>query len=118
MEERLWAYGCSPYAAPTPEGIAQHVDIARQLARAIWEDGYWPVLPHLYAPLWLDDTVPAEREAGLQWGLDLLMRCRIFYVYAGGEPSRGMQAELQVATDRGIPIRAWVPDSNASRVSS
>lgn len=110
MTERPWAYGCSPYAAPTPEGIQHHVALAQALARKIYADGFWPVVPHIYATQFLRDENPEERSVGLQWGLSLLARCRVIYVYGGRAPSAGMQREIAEADRLGIPVRMWIPD--------
>ncbi len=109
MTERPWAYGCSPYAAPTPDGIQHNVTLAQTLARHIWDDGYWPILPHLYAPQFLPDEVPETRQIGLEWGLALLARCQVIYVYRGAPPSPGMQLEIAEAIRLGIPERIWIP---------
>lgn len=113
--ERPWAYGCSPYAAPTLEGIQQHVALAQLLARQIYADGYWPIVPHLYAPQWLDDADPEQRAVGLHWGLSLLARCRVVYVYGGQAPSSGMRLELAEADRLGIPQRVWIPTEEELR---
>ncbi|AEW04171.1 hypothetical protein Sulac_0658 [Sulfobacillus acidophilus DSM 10332] len=106
---RPWAYICSPFRADTPEQQARHVAWARQMARQAWDDGYWPIVPHLYAPQFLDDADPVERAWGLQWGLDLLDRCVVMYVWAGGPPSAGMAAEIASAQQQGLPVRPWIP---------
>ena len=106
---RPWAYGCSPFAAPSPERMAQHVRWAQALSRQIWADGFWPILPHLYTPQFLDDTDPADRAVGLRWGLDLLERCVLMYV-CDVPPSTGMQGELARAQAFDLPMQLWVPD--------
>lgn len=107
---RPWVYGCSPFAAPSPEQLAQHIRWARALAQQIWVDGFWPILPHLYAPQFLDDTKPADRAIGLQWGLDLLERCQMLYV-CDVTPSAGMRRELERAEALDLPMQLWVPDA-------
>lgn len=102
---RSHAYICSPYAARDGESVAQHVLWTQCLARLAWEDGYWPVAPHLYAPQWLTDAGP-ERAMGLAWGLELLPRCRVVYGFSVDRPSSGMIAELAEAGRLSLPLRA------------
>jgi hypothetical protein len=97
VARRLWAYVCSPFAAPTAAQQQQHRIWAQQLARLAWSHGFWPIVPHLYAPQFLDDTDPAERTLGLAWGVQQLAQCSLVYVLAV-PPSPGMQAELAALT--------------------
>lgn len=98
------AYICSPFAARDGESVAQHVLWAQCLARLAWEDGYWPVAPHLYAPQWLTDA-GEERATGLAWGLGLLPPCRVVYGFSVERPSRGMIEELAEASRLSLPLR-------------
>lgn len=102
---RPLVYVCSPYAARAGETVAQHTLWARALARLAYDEGGWPVVPHLAAPLWLDDTNPAERAVGLAWGLQQLAACTAVYVFPADDPSPGMRAELAAAAERGLPLR-------------
>ncbi len=105
MTKRPWAYVCSPYAARPGETVAQHVLWAQQMARLVYREGFWPIVPHLYAPQFLDDGVPAERAEGLAWGLWLLGLCERVYVFApDGVLSHGMQGELARAQALGLPV--------------
>jgi hypothetical protein len=98
-------YVCSPYAARAGETVAQHTLWAQALARLAYDEGGWPVAPHLVAPQWLDDTDPAERAAGLAWGLAQLAGCTAVYVFPVDDPSPGMRAELARAAALGLPLR-------------
>ena len=118
MADRPWAYGCSPFGhnpltgqVATADEMAAHTALAQQLARAIWEDGYLPIVPHLYAPQFLDDHEPAERAYAIQWGLELLGRCEVLYVYDAVPPTSGMQYEIAWAREHGIPRRRWRPET-------
>lgn len=99
------AYICSPYAARDGETVDQHVLWARCLARLAWDDGYWPVAPHLYAPLWLSDADSFERAQGVAWGLDLLPGTRVLYGYSVERPSSGMVDEIAEAERLSLPVR-------------
>lgn len=105
MIKRPWAYVCSPYAARGHETVQQHVRWAQQIARLVYREGFWPIVPHLYAPQFLDDRVPAERAEGLTWGLWLLGLCERIYAFApDGIPSLGMRGELARAEALGLPV--------------
>ena len=99
------AYVCSPYAPRDGETVGQHVLWARALARLAWDDGYWPVAPHLYLTQLLSDSNPAERQQGLQIGLDLVRKAAVLYAYPLDNPSAGMMRELTLAHGCDIPVR-------------
>jgi hypothetical protein len=100
------AYVCSPYAPRPGETVAQHTLWAQAVARLAYDEGFWPVAPHLYAPQWLDDADPAERADGLRWGLAQLRGAAVVYVFTpDGRPSPGMAAELDQAAADGLPLR-------------
>jgi hypothetical protein len=71
--------------------------------RAI-ELGYLPLAPHLYLTTRLDDNNPAERERGLQYGIQMLELCNEIWV-CGEHTSQGMEREIAAAKYRGIPIK-------------
>lgn len=105
---RPWWYICSPYA-PRPllgETMAQHVRWAQWLARWAYDQGAWPIAPHLYAPQFLDDSMPTERACGVAWGLTLLTRCTCVVVPQGIVASPGMIAELALAREYDLPVMA------------
>ncbi len=106
MSHRPWAYICSPYAAQGPDRpVSLHVAWAQRIARLVYREGFWPIVPHLYAPQFLDDTQPSDRITGLLWGLDLLAHCTRLYAFSpDGHASTGMAGELQRAQELGLPI--------------
>lgn len=105
--DRPWAYVCSPYAPRWEESVARHVHWAQTIARLAYSEGFWPVVPHLYAPQFLDDTNPQDRQVGTTWGLALLRRCVMVYVL-DVPPSSGMRQELAAITPAQCirPVRA------------
>ena len=65
-----------------------------------------PVASHLLYPQILEDSVPAQRELGLQFGLALLERCSEIWVFnENHELSEGMRLEIGHARKKGIPVR-------------
>jgi hypothetical protein len=61
----------SPYAAPTPEGVAENILYARRCVRDCLARGESPYASHLLLtqPGVLRDEVPEERELGIRAGL-------------------------------------------------
>lgn len=104
------AYICSPYRGDTERNVAY----AQELVKYALTLGCVPICPHLYLPQVLDDNNPAEREQGLQAGLELLQLCDVLIVGERYGISEGMQAEIDRATSHGIPIlwrEKWTPNS-------
>jgi len=93
-------YICSPYRGDT-EGNTQN---ALRYCRFAVERGYFPLAPHCYLPLFMDDNIPAERELALSFGLRLLNGCRELWVF-GDVISEGMKTEIAKARDKRIPVK-------------
>lgn len=76
-----------------------------------------PFVPHLlYTQVGvLDDTVPSERQKGLDAGKDYLRCINALAVYEDFGHSAGMQGEMEYARRLGIPIlfRTILPEAMA-----
>ena len=94
-------YICSPYAG----NIDENVRFAKAACRHAASQGFAPVAPHLFYPQFLNDFVPAERNAGIRMGLRLLSACDELWI-CGSKISEGMDREIAEAKRLGIPIRA------------
>lgn len=92
-------YVASPYAGD----VEQNVKNAREYCRYTMEQGNIPLASHLLYPQILNDLNPAERSIGTQMGLELLARCDELWAF--GDPSPGMMAEIAEAERLGIPVR-------------
>lgn len=93
-------YICSPLRG----NIDGNIQNAKQYCREIALDGNMPIASHVYCPQFLDDTVDAERQAGMKIGIELLRFCDELRVY-GDFISTGMQAEIQEAKRLNVPIK-------------
>jgi hypothetical protein len=93
-------YVASPYAGDVEKNIA----FAKRACRYVMEQGHAFFAPHLLYPQILDDTDPAERKTGLKLGLRILEICDELWV-CGDRISTGMEAEIELAKQLGIPIR-------------
>ena len=93
-------YICSPYAG----NIDQNILFAKAACRYAASQGCAPVAPHLLYPQFLNDSVPAERDAGIRMGLRLLSPCDELWI-CGSRISAGMENEITEAKRLGIPVR-------------
>ncbi len=92
-------YIASPYAGD----VERNVEYAKQACRTVMESGHAFFAPHLLYPAILDDSVPEERQAGIEMGLTLLHRCDELWAF-GPVVSSGMQAEIAEAERLRIPV--------------
>lgn len=82
---------CSPYRG----NIENNISKAKQYCKKAIEEGYIPIAPHLYFPLFLDDKKENERCIGIDLGIELLKEC--FEIWVFGNPTEGMKKEIQYA---------------------
>jgi hypothetical protein len=104
-------YICSPYRGDTARNTAN----ALRYCRFALLRRRFPVAPHVWLPLFMDDANPAQRELALSFGLRLLCGCREVWVF-GERVSDGMAREIKTAERRGIPIRRY--DTNLNEVQT
>jgi hypothetical protein len=90
---------CSPYAGNTLENIKR----AKRYCKYVLACGHAPIAPHLFFPLFLDDTSPTERSMGLNAGLAWLEVCQELWVF-DSKPSPGMTMEIAFAEAHRIPV--------------
>ena len=93
-------YICSPYAGD----VESNVRFARAACCYAIKQGCAPIAVHLLYPQFLNDAVPAEREAGIRMGLRVLAACEELWV-CSRRISEGMVMEIAEAKRLGIPIR-------------
>lgn len=82
-------YICSPLRG----NIANNIAKAQQHCLMAIEEGYCPIAPHAFFPLFMDDTKEEEREKGIACAMELLDRSDELWQF--GEPSEGMKAEIK-----------------------
>jgi hypothetical protein len=66
------------------------------------DEGYMPVCPQLFLPMFLDEE--SEREVAMRLCQEMLKDCDEVRVY-GREITPGMRIEISLAEDLGLPIR-------------
>lgn len=103
MRNRL-IYICSPLRGDIEKNIQKAQGYCRE-AVEFWPDVI-PIAPHVYCTQFLDDTIPQEREAGMELGIALLDMCDELWVYGIDNPSEGMKKEIDYAKEHGIPVKS------------
>lgn len=98
-------YVCSPYRAKSRGERKRNIEYAEQLTRLAVFSGGTPVTPHLYMTKALDDRDPLEREIGMAAGRRILLHCDEIWVGRKYGISEGMRAEIELATEAGIPVK-------------
>ena len=93
--------------APLSGDVAGNIERAKRYSEYALRCGAAPVTPHFYA-LCLDDSIPAEREMGINAGLSLLWFCDEVLVF-GDQPTDGMRAEIKLAHNLNIKVRTIKP---------
>ena len=100
-------YICSPLSAPTLEGIAENSRNARAYMYYVQEQFRVPaVAPHGFLPMLMDDRIPGDRAAALEFGQKLLKQCSNLLV-CGERISKGMLAEIDLADQLNMPIMVF-----------
>ncbi len=108
----LLVYVASPLASYPGSGFELNIEKAKRYARSVADLGCFPLAPHLLLTRFLDDAIPAERELGLQLGLEALAKADVLFVF-GEYLSGGMREEIRRAAAMAIPMRWFkgcVPD--------
>ncbi|MDD6597143.1 DUF4406 domain-containing protein [Anaerovibrio sp.] len=93
-------YVSSPFRGDEDGNVAK----ARWYARYVADEGYLPVVPHIYFTQFLRDHIPEERNKAMQMNRVLLLECSELWVF-GNVISEGMKQEIEWAKAAGIPIR-------------
>ena len=79
----------------------EHMKLAAQYCRTVYEAGFSPICPTLYQPLFLNDAVPEEHKSGIDMGRDLLRRSHVLVV-CGHTVTEAMKNDIAVAQRLGI----------------
>jgi hypothetical protein len=99
-------YICSPFRGR----VAANTERAREYCRFAFKEGFVPIAPHIYFPQFLDEYDEDERAAGLRYGMEEMYRCVAVWVF-GRRITAGMKAEIELATDLGIPVKYFAVDT-------
>jgi len=97
-------YICSPLRGNIEKNMKKAIAYCACAAR----QGVIPIAPHTTFTLYLQDNIDAQRQQGLNMGLELLKRCDELWV-CGDTVSQGMKGEISQAKEQNIPTR-YLPD--------
>lgn len=100
-------YVASPYAGD----VEKNLIFAERACRFCMEQGHAFFAPHLLYPRLLNDSIPGERQAGLEMGAAVLARCDELWSF-GAHISAGMRMEIAKAERLGIPVRGVLEQEN------
>ena len=89
--------------APLGGDVQGNLEKAKRYSEYALRCGAAPVTPHFYA-LCLDDSIPTEREMGINAGLSLLWFCDEVWVFSD-QPTDGMRAKIKLAHNLNIKVR-------------
>ena len=99
---KRFIYICSPCRGDYEKNITKAQGYCRE-AVEVFPDVV-PIAPHVYFTQFLNDSIPHERAAGMELGIDLLTMCDELWVY-GLDISEGMAQEIKYAEAAGIPVK-------------
>jgi hypothetical protein len=102
------------------QAFAMNIKRAEAFCRWVVDDKCMrPFAPHLFYTRFLDEFSEAERNLGIQMGIEDLEECQELWAFLpkDGRPTRGMTLEIARATRLGMTIRiytyeewsAWMP---------
>jgi len=93
-------YVCSPLKGD----IENNIKKAIQYCRFVFLQGHIPYAPHVIFTQFLDDAVESERNAAIEMGNIMLLKCDELWVF-GDTISSGMNSEMELAFRNKIPIK-------------
>lgn len=95
-------YICSPFWGTSNR--ERNIAVAISACQKVVNEQCEPLAPHLYFPMFLDDSLPEQREIGIMFGLTWLEGCDEMWVI-GSIITEGMEREIRFARNRGIHIK-------------
>lgn len=113
------AYVSMPYGSPTAYGVDENIRRAKEIAVALWRQGWAVICPHANTEHFdgavFPDDAEADRMVWIQGDLailDCLDPERTVLVNGPGwRSSRGSVLERSAAINNGIPTFEWPEDS-------
>lgn len=96
-------YVCGPYRGKTDYEQIDNIYHAQRVALRLWELGWVVFCPHLNTANfnWYSNL---PDDVWLNGGLKLLGRCDCMIMLKGWEQSKGANAELELAIEKGLEI--------------
>lgn len=88
---------------PSEKDYKKNIKQATEYCEKACSLGVLAFAPHLYFTQFYNDTIPEQREKGLEMGLAMLEKCEELWVM-GTHISQGMRGEIVYAKSLDIPI--------------
>lgn len=96
-------YVCSPFRAPTPQGIEENIKKAVNVSVELAEVGFYPLCPHLLSERWPKEYTVNNDEFWLGFTLEVMLKCDVVYACEGWKESAGCCNEISTAVEHRIP---------------
>lgn len=93
-------YICAPFRGDLMENIKN----AREYCRLAKERNYLPIATHFYFIHFMRYKEEAEMEKAMLFGQELLALCDAVWVFSMENPTSGMEKEIALAKELGIPV--------------
>lgn len=111
MELKPIIYVCSPLRGD----IYGNIKKAVSYSLFVYKQGGIPLAPHTIFTQYLDDKIPEEREAGIEMGLQLLLKCDELWAF-GDKLSEGMIIEIAAAKSFDLKVKRYNSNFEALEV--
>lgn len=88
------AFVCSPYRATKFSTVEQNIELAGKICCYCIKNNWKPFAPHLFYPIFLDDSEEEQREIGIKLSLEHIQESDILVLPDWIEPTEGMKREI------------------------
>lgn len=92
--------------------LHSNMELAKRLCHEVARLGHAPFAPHVFYPLFLDDTIEDERNDGIECGRAIMVGFDEAWVYRKLGMSEGMIGDVSRAETFGVPSFTppeWMP---------
>lgn len=104
-------------ASPLAGDIEGNLKRANEHCRFVVANEAIPFAPHVFFSGFLKDEIPEERSIGMFLGREMLKKCAALWAFCDdGEPSQGMQTEIALAQELGIPVRYFRKEQSCTDI--
>lgn len=102
-------------ASPLAGDIEGNIKRANEHCRFVVANQAIPFAPHVLFTGFLNDEIKEERQIGRFLGKEVLRKCNALWAFCdNGEPSKGMQEEIELAIKLDIPVRYFRKESQGT----
>lgn len=102
MKMKPWVYVCSPLRGDIDRNIKRAVEYSR----FVYNKEGIPLASHIIFTQFLDDNNPDDRNAGIEMGIQLLLKCDELWAF-GNKITEGMAVEIAAAKTLGLKVKRF-----------